>query len=48
MDQIVEPLAPPVGGGVHYDPVRAADYFDERNAAASVDTPVAAGATLEV
>jgi isopenicillin N synthase-like dioxygenase len=38
MDQIITPFAPPVGGGVHYEPVRAADYFDERNAAAAVDT----------
>ncbi|WP_066587612.1 isopenicillin N synthase family dioxygenase [Corynebacterium provencense] len=37
MDQIVEPFAPPVGGGVHYEPVRAADYFTERNSAASVN-----------
>lgn len=36
MDQIVEPLAWPVGGGAHYEPVRAADYFTERNAAATV------------
>ena len=36
MDQIVEPLAPPVGGGAQYEPVRAADYFTERNAAATV------------
>lgn len=36
MDQIVEPFAPPVGGGVHYDPVLAADYFTERNDSASV------------
>ncbi|MDN6386469.1 MAG: isopenicillin N synthase family oxygenase, partial [Corynebacterium sp.] len=36
MTQVVEPLAPPVGGGAVYAPVRAADYFTERNAAASV------------
>jgi isopenicillin N synthase-like dioxygenase len=36
MDQLVEPFAPPVGGGSHYEPVLAADYFTERNAAARV------------
>ncbi len=41
MDQIVEPFAPPVGGGVHYEPVRAADYFTERNDAATVGADVA-------
>lgn len=41
MDQIVEPLAPPVGGGAHYEPVRAAEYFSERNAAAIVGDGVA-------
>jgi isopenicillin N synthase-like dioxygenase len=41
MDQIVEPFGPPVGGGVHYEPVRAADYFTERNDAASVGADVA-------
>ncbi|MGO3362808.1 MAG: isopenicillin N synthase family dioxygenase [Corynebacterium sp.] len=36
MDQTVEPFAPPVGGGVHYEPVLAGDYFAERNSAATV------------
>lgn len=36
MTQVVEPLAPPAGGGADYAPVRAAEYFSERNAAASV------------
>lgn len=36
MTEVVAPFAPPVGGGVDYGPVRAADYFRERNAAAVV------------
>jgi isopenicillin N synthase-like dioxygenase len=36
MTQVVEPLAPPAGGGADYAPVRAAEYFSERNAAAAV------------
>lgn len=30
MDQVVEPLPPPIGGGAHYDPVVMADYFTQR------------------
>lgn len=30
MDQVVEPLPPPVGGGVAYEPVMVADYFTQR------------------
>ncbi|MFM9441109.1 isopenicillin N synthase family dioxygenase [Streptomyces acidiscabies] len=36
MDQIVEPFAPPVGGGTCYEPVLAADYFTQRARAATV------------
>ena len=36
LDQVVEPFAPPVGGGAHYAPVRAADYLAQRAQAATV------------
>lgn len=36
MDQIVTPLAPPIGGGADYPPVLTSDYFRERTLAATV------------
>ncbi|MFF0488537.1 isopenicillin N synthase family dioxygenase [Nocardia sp. NPDC004068] len=36
MDQRVSPFDPPIGGGVRYDPILAADYFKQRAAAATV------------
>lgn len=36
MDQVIEPLAPPVGGGVAYPPIPASEYYLERARAATV------------
>ncbi|GAB2840777.1 2-oxoglutarate and iron-dependent oxygenase domain-containing protein [Actinocorallia aurea] len=36
MDQVVAPFAPPIGGGVDYAPVVAAEWFTERASAAAV------------